>query len=155
MVGFYCRIIFTWASKIEAMYERPCAVANPGEGPGGTDPPPHHTHPHLLLDQTEARKAEKKNLRPPPLILWSGWPPPPLIWRSGSATGLYLRSSCKLTEVELCLLRVTFRTLEVFKFHVYGNRQTSDSSWAFLRIEKEQIKTAQTHFLKIKSCVSY
>ena len=140
MVGFYCRIIFTWASKIEAMYERPCAVANPGEGPGGTDPP--HTHPHLLLDQTEARKAEKKNLRPPPLI-----------WRSGSATGLYLRSSCKLTEVELCLLRVTFRTLEVFKLHVYGNRQTSDSSWAFLRIEKEQIKTAQTHFLKIKSCV--
>ena len=70
MVGFYCRIIFTWASKIEAMYERPCAVANPGEGPGGTDPPT--PAPHLLLDQTEARKAEKKILRPPPLILWSG-----------------------------------------------------------------------------------
>ena len=147
MEGFYCRIIFTWASKIEAMYERPCAVANPGEGPGGTDPP--HTHPHLLLDQTEARKAEKKKFKtaPPYLMVWmtNPTPPPPLSegLDPGSATGLYLRSSCKLTEVELCLLRVTFRTLEVFKFHVYGNRQTSDSSWSFLRLEKEQIKTAQ------------
>ena len=80
MVGFYCRIIFTWASKIEAMYERPCAVANPGEGPGRPDPP---THPHLLLDQTEARKAEKKFLRPHPPLLSYGLddlppPPPPL-----------------------------------------------------------------------------
>ena len=67
MVGFYCRIIFTWASKIEAMYERSCAVANPGEG-------------HLLLDQTEARKGEKKNFKTAPLYLmvWMTTPPPPL-----------------------------------------------------------------------------
>ena len=157
MVGFYCRIIFTWASKIEAMYERLCAVANPGEGPGGTDPPPPSHPPPLTSRPNWGPKGRKKKFKtaPPYLMVWmtSPPPPPPLIWRSGSATGLYLRSSCKLTEVELCLLRVTFRTLEVFKLHVYGNRQTSDSSWAFLRIEKEQIKTAQTHFLKIKSCV--
>ena len=121
-----------------------------GRGPGGPTPPPH-TRPHLLLDQTEARKAEKKIFKTAPLLLWSGWPtPPPLIWRSGSATGLYLRSSCKLTEVELCLLRVTFRTLEVFKLHVYGNRQTSDSSWSFLRIEKEQIKHCSNTLLENK-----
>ena len=36
------------------------AVADPGEGPGGTGPP-------SFLDQNEARKAEKKFfLRPPP-----------------------------------------------------------------------------------------
>ena len=28
-----------------------------------------------------------------------------------------------------------------FKLHVYGKQQTSDSSWAFLTIENEQIKT--------------
>ena len=30
--------------------------------------------------------------------------------------------------------------------HVYGKRQTSDSSWEFLKIENEQIKTAQKIF---------
>ena len=30
-----------------------------------------------------------------------------------------------------------------FKLHVYSKRQTSDSSWEFLKIENEQIKTAQ------------
>ena len=50
-------------------------VADPGEGPG--EPAP------LFLDQTEARRPEKKNLletAPPPLI--SGWmtgAPHPLI----------------------------------------------------------------------------
>ena len=32
-----------------------------------------------------------------------------------------------------------------FKLHVYGKRQTSDSSWEFLKIENEQIKTAQNN----------
>ena len=35
-----------------------------------------------------------------------------------------------------------------FERHVYtanGKRQTSDSSWEFLRIENEQIKTAQNN----------
>ena len=35
------------------------SVAEPGEGPGGTGSP-------LFLDQTEARRAEKSFLRPPP-----------------------------------------------------------------------------------------
>ena len=30
-----------------------------------------------------------------------------------------------------------------FKFHVYATRQTLDSSWEFLKIENEQIKTLQ------------
>ena len=44
--------------------------------------------PPLILDQTEAWRAEKKNLRPPPplpLISGSGWPGSPFMWRSGSA----------------------------------------------------------------------
>ena len=32
-----------------------------------------------------------------------------------------------------------------FKLHVYGQRQTSDSSWEFLKIENEQTKTAQNN----------
>ena len=31
------------------------------------------------------------------------------------------------------------------KLHVYGKRQTSDSSWEFLKIENKQIKTAQNN----------
>ena len=34
--------------------------------------------------------------------------------------------------------------------HVYGKRQTSDSSWEFLKIENEQIKTAQKIFVDKK-----
>ena len=44
------------------------SVADPGEGPGGLPTPPS-----LFLDQTEARRAEKKMLRlgpPPLLIVW-------------------------------------------------------------------------------------
>ena len=63
------------------------AVGDPGEGPGGPGPP-------LFFDQNEARRAVKKFLgdrHPPP-------PPPylrvsmtaPLIWSSGSATGMLL-----------------------------------------------------------------
>ena len=29
------------------------------------------------------------------------------------------------------------------KIHVYAKRQTSDSSWEFLRIENKQIKTVE------------
>ena len=32
-----------------------------------------------------------------------------------------------------------------FKFLVYGKREKSDSSWEFLKIEKELIKTAQSN----------
>ena len=32
-----------------------------------------------------------------------------------------------------------------FKLHVYGKRQTSDSSWEFLKIENEQLKTVQNN----------
>ena len=34
--------------------------------------------------------------------------------------------------------------------HVYGKRQTSDSSWEFLKIENEQIKTAPKIFMDKK-----
>ena len=48
------------------------AVANPGEGPP------------LIFWPTEARRAQKKKIKTTP------HPPPfPLIWRSGSASGLY------------------------------------------------------------------
>ena len=47
--------------------------------------------------------------------------------------------SCK--ESLLCCL-IRERKLHV---HVYDKRQTSDSSWEFLNIENEQIKTAQNN----------
>ena len=31
------------------------------------------------------------------------------------------------------------------KIHVYAKRQTSDSSWEFLRIENKQVKTVQNN----------
>ena len=37
-----------------------------------------------------------------------------------------------------------------FQFHVYGKRHTSDSSWEFLEIENEQIKTAQKIYMEKK-----
>ena len=46
-------------------------MGDPGEGPGGPGPP-------LVLDQTEARRAEK--------TVFGDLPPPPLISRSGSGT---------------------------------------------------------------------
>ena len=54
-------------------------MADPGKGPGG--PAPRPSPPPLLLDQTEARKAEKFFfLRPPtPFISGSGWPGPPYL----------------------------------------------------------------------------
>ena len=42
----------------------------------------------------------------------------------------------------LNLLSDTTNIREI-KIHVYGKRQTSDSSWEFLRIENKQIKTVQ------------
>ena len=35
--------------------------------------------------------------------------------------------------------------IESFKLYVYGKQQTSDSSLEFLKIENEQIKTAQNN----------
>ena len=32
-----------------------------------------------------------------------------------------------------------------FKLHLHGKQQTPDSSWEFLKIENEQIKTAQNN----------
>ena len=47
-------------------------MADPGEGPGGPEPPP----PSLILDQNEARRTEKKFFEtgphPPYLKVWIG-----------------------------------------------------------------------------------
>ena len=51
-------------------------VADPGEGPGGPAP--------LLLDQTDAQRAEKHFFWDrPPLISGSGWSPPPHLLSEG------------------------------------------------------------------------
>ena len=65
-----------------------CLHANFPEISGGARGEAEGTGSPLFLDQTEARRAEKSFLRPPPPYLrvcTTG--PPPLIWRSGSATG--------------------------------------------------------------------
>ena len=60
---------------------------------GRAPPPPP---PFLILDQTDAQRAEQKFKtalplpQPPPLISGSGWPGPLLIWRSGYATVLFI-----------------------------------------------------------------
>ena len=41
------------------------------------------------------------------------------------------------------------------KSHVYAKRQTSDSSWEFLRIENKQIKIVQNNSLCIKLAWHY
>ena len=41
------------------------------------------------------------------------------------------------------LIGSTRRSIREFKLHVYGKGQTSDSSWEFLKMENERIKTAQ------------
>ena len=43
---------------------------------------------------------------------------------------------------KLCCVNGKIREI---KIHVYGKRQTSDSSWEFLRIENEQMKTVQNN----------
>ena len=71
--------------------------------------------PFLLLDQNEARRAEKIFLEtpPPPLISGCGWPPllppPPLIWRPGSAT--VFRSWTSRAQCYWPLLSIFIRTL--------------------------------------------
>ena len=49
---------------------------------------------------------------------------------------------------------VAVGVIKQFKLHVYCKRQTSDSSSVFLKIENDQIKTAQNNSLIwIKNCV--
>ena len=38
-----------------------------------------------------------------------------------------------------------FNCTVLFKLHVYGKQPISDSRWEFLKIENEQIKTAQNN----------
>ena len=46
-------------------------------------------------------------------------------------------------------------SIREFKLYVYGKRQTSDSSWEFLKIEREQIKTAQKILMDRKIAGDY
>ena len=48
----------------------------------------------------------------------------------------------KVTDTERTCIADQLLIREI-KSHVYAKRQTSDSSWEFLRIETRQIKTAQ------------
>ena len=50
---------------------------------------------------------------------------------------------CSVLSVFIC----TGENKKEFKLHLYGKRQTSDSSLEFLKIENEQIKTGQKKFL--------
>ena len=75
--------------------------------------------PPLVLDQTEARRPEKIFFGdcPHPLFLRSCWPPPPhpapLIWRSGSTTGMLI--NCAKHSIRFDPLSDTFYT-PPFKF---------------------------------------
>ena len=48
---------------------------------------------------------------------------------------------CSVLSVFIC----TGENKKEFKLHLYGKRQTSDSSLEFLKIENEQIKAAQNN----------
>ena len=43
---------------------------------------------------------------------------------------------------------VMWSNRELLQLHVYGKRQTSDSSWEFLKIQNEQIKTGKNKFFE-------
>ena len=49
------------------------------------------------------------------------------------------------------LIGSTRRSIREFKLHVYGKGQTSDSSWEFLKMENERIKTAHKFLMDKKS----
>ena len=58
-------------------------MTDPGEGPGGPGSP-------LFLDQTDARRVEKKvSKTAPPIPYHRVWVTAPLIWRPGPATDQY------------------------------------------------------------------
>ena len=49
------------------------------------------------------------------------------------------------------LIGSTRRSIREFNLHVYGKGQTSDSSWEFLKMENERIKTAHKFLMDKKS----
>ena len=52
------------------------------------------------------------------------------------------KSSClEFVRLWLFISRRALSRIREIKIHVYRKRQTSDSSWEFLRIENKQIKT--------------
>ena len=59
-----------------------------------------------------------------------------ILKRKGGGGGLY-----KITMQEFSLRRRLLVDIRQIKIHVYRKRQTSDSSWEFLRIENREIKT--------------
>ena len=60
-------------------------------------------------------------------------------WRHTSLLLALRMLFCSVPSVFIC----TGENKKEFKLHLYGKRQTSDSSWKFLKIENGQIKTAQ------------
>ena len=61
-------------------------------------------------------------------------------WRHTSLLLALRMLFCSVPSVFIC----TGENKKEFKLHFYGKRQTSDSSWKFLKIENGQIKTAQS-----------
>ena len=59
----------------------------------------------------------------------------------GLSTGTKGSGSCG----EVAVIRGSTLVNREIKIHVYAKRQTSDSSWEFLRIENKQIKTVQNN----------
>ena len=57
----------------------------------------------------------------------------------------YLNPALNNSALKFCGLRISMQNLVSIKLHVYGKRQTSDSSVEFLKIENEQIRTAQNN----------
>ena len=54
------------------------------------------------------------------------------------------KSSClEFVRLWLFISRRALSRIREIKIHVYRKRQTSDSSWEFLRIENKQIKTVR------------
>ena len=71
----------------------------------------------------------------------------PTIWRLMNEQRNSIQSS--LEYPDFLIFRTCFSgpmffgNITEIKIHVYGKRQTADSSWDFLRIENKQIKTVQ------------
>ena len=114
------------------------ALADPGEGPGGPGGP----GPPLFLDQTEARRAEKKIFEtglPPYLRVWmTGFPQEPIM---GScfplSEGLYSPLVCTslLRECDVLLVATwnyAYRNLEV------GYNEFSPKMVMYLGLFKEE-----------------
>ena len=152
--------------KLYNIHLRPSSVADPGEGPRGSDPP-------LLSDETGAKLffGDRPTLPPPP-ILGSEWSTSALISRSASVTALRVtyyilhvqgvlkvRSDFFFAQISLIIENTFVKFSMLFIIHLtLNNRNIANQNvflyvfWHFLSGEVKNVRAPKvclkTHFFR-------